>query len=263
MKHQTYSVFALAAVTALTLACSQAAPPPTSPAGAAPVETGAGPDGSTLKASAPVPLSPVGGVEISDLDPDLVITNASPTFVSDLPLAYVFEVFGDKGNLAYRSNPIPAGASGRTTHEIVGDLRQNEVHTWRAYAVYQGQRGPMSGTASFKTFDRFGVPCSGSEQAIVACRKAQYGFIPHGLLHEFLERVAHDLNRGGHEHAPYGRLVKTVGNNCHGYSCDIICSGQGNGQRQWDVLIDEDALQGPVWNRVAQITPRHCEFVLD
>jgi hypothetical protein len=33
--------------------------------------------------------------------------------------------------------------------------------------------------------------------------------------------------------------VKESGNNCGGYSCDIICAGQGSSQKQWDVLVDE------------------------
>lgn len=263
MKHQTLVAFSAAALTALTLACSQAPVPPTSPSGNDPANTSAGPDGSTLKVTAPRTLSPSSGEVITDLDPDLVIENASWKFVQGLPLAYVFEVFNDENVRVYQSPPVPQGADGRTTHEIDGDLSPDEVHSWRAYAVYQQQRGPMSNASSFKTFDRFGVSCAhhGAEQAIVACRKAQYGFIPHGELHEFLAKVAHDLNRAGAEHRPYGRLVKNVGNNCHGYSCDIICSGQGGGQRQWDILIDEDSLQAPVWNRVANINVRTCEFV--
>lgn len=253
--------FALAASTASVLACSQAPAPPTSPAGSAFSGTDAGPDGGTLKASAPVAVSPVGGVEITDLDPDLVISNAQGLFVPNLPLSYVFEVFDEDNLRVYQSAPVPQGAGGRTTHEIVGDLTQNEVHTWRAYAVYLGQRGPMSTAASFKTFNRFGTVCRGTEVEIVACRKAQYGFVEHEQRHEFTERVAYDLNRNGHEHAPYGRLIKDVGNNCHGYACDIICSGQGGAQRQWDILQDEDFLQGPQWSRVATPAIRVCEFV--
>lgn len=261
MKYNKLFAFAAAASTATALACSQGPTPPTSPAGSPFSSIAAGPDGATLKATAPVAVSPVGGVEVTDLDPDLVINNAAPTFVSGLPLAYVFEVFGDKGTLVYRSNPIAAGGGGRTIHEIATDLRDDEVHTWRAYAVYAGQRGPMSATTSFKTFNRFGTVCKGTEAEIVACRKLQYGHIPHHKLPEFLERVAYDLNVGGHEWAPYGRLIKDAGKNCGGYSCDIICSGQGSGQRQWDVLLDEDSFQGPVWNRVPEIAPRPCEYV--
>ena len=45
-------------------------------------------------------------------------------------------------------------------------------------------------------------------------------------------------NAAGVSGGPFGILEKASGNNCGGYSCDIICSGQGNAQKQWDVLID-------------------------
>ena len=259
MKHQRLIAFAAAVLTTTTLACSQTPAAPTSPTGNSFAGGEAGPDGSTLKTTPPNAVSPVGGVEVSDLDPDLVITNGQGKFVQSLPLSYIFEVTNSQGQAVYRSGQVPAGPGGRTTHEIDTQLADDEVHTWRAYAVYQGQRGPMSDAASFKTFNRFGTVCRGSEAAIVACRKAQYGHIPHDKLPEFLERVAFDLNVGGHEWAPYGRLVKTIGNNCQGYSCDIICSDAG-GHRQWDVLIDEDSLQGPVWNRVGEVNVRPCEI---
>jgi hypothetical protein len=257
MKYQRALALTAAITTSFTLACSQASDVPTSPAGAGIVGTEAGPDGSTLKVTAPAAVSPTGGVEVTDLDPDLVINNAEGRFVS-LPLAYVFEVMGEEGQVVYRSQPIQPGGNGRTTHEVDTQLQDDEVHTWRAYAVYSGQRGPMSAAATFKTFNRFGTVCRGTEADIVACRKEQYGHIPHDKLPEFLERVAYDLNVGNHEWAPYGRLIKTEGNNCGGYSCDIICSDRG-GHRQWDVLIDEDSLQGPVWNRVAEVAVRPCE----
>lgn len=260
MKYQRALALTAAVTISFTLACSQASDAPTSPAGAGIVGTEAGPDGSTLKVTAPAAVSPAGGVEVSDLDPDLVINNSEGRFVN-LPLAYVFEVMGEGGQVVYRSQPIPGGLNGSTSHEIDTQLDDDEAHTWRAYAVYSGQRGPMSAAASFKTFNRFGTVCRGSEVDIIACRKAQYGHIPHDKLPEFLERVAYDLNVNGHEWAPYGRLVKNTGNNCHGYSCDIICSDAGGMQRQWDVLIDEDSLQGPVWNRVASINTRPCEIV--
>lgn len=262
MKHNKLFGFAMAALAATTLACSQGATPPTSPGAASLTGTAAGPDGSTLKVDAPVPMSPVGGVELDDNDPDLVIANVDGRFVQGLPLQYVFEVHR-RGELIYRSNPVSPGADGRTSHETAVLLNFDEDYTWRAYAVYQGARSPMSNTAAFRTFNRFGVSCAhiGNEPGIVECRRAQYGTIPHDELPEFLRKVAYDLNRAGMEHRPYGVLIKTTGNNCHGYSCDIICSGQGSGQRQWDVLIDEDEAQIPVWNRVGDSVARACEFV--
>jgi hypothetical protein len=264
MKNQTYSTFAVAAVAALTLACSQGAAPPTSPGTTDPGSFPAGPDGSTLKVTAPVAVSPVGGVIITDTSPDLVISNATARFTEGLQLSYVFQVIDEDGRVVYTSPAVPAGGNGRTEHEVNMNLRLNEDHTWRAWAVYQGARGPMSSTARFRTFNRFGVSCAGagSEIAIVACRKAQYGFIEHHERQDFVAKVAYDLNVGGYEHAPYGRLVKNEGNNCQGYSCDIICSDAGGFQRQWDILIDEDVLQDPAWNRVPEISVRPCEYVL-
>ena len=262
MKYQKLCALAVATLTATTLACSQSAAPPTSPTGNNPGGADAGPDGSTLKVTAPVAVEPINGDLITDLDPDLVITNGGGRFVQNLELAYVFEVTDDENRVVYRSAPVAPGSDGTTRHEIDDDLESDETYTWRAYAVYQGHRGPMSAVTSFRTFNRFGVACRGTEVEIVACRKAQYGRIRHDELHEFLEKVAYDLNQMGHEHRPYGRLVKDTGNNCHGYSCDIICSNANGQQRQWDVLLDEDILQAPVWNRVPEIAVRPCEPVL-
>lgn len=261
MKKQHFLALAFAFSTAVTFACSQAAAPPTSPGVTEPGSTAAGPGGSTLKVTAPVLVSPTGGIEITDTSPDLVLENASARFASNLQLAYVFQVLDEEGVVVYTSPAIAEGSNGRTEHEVNMNLTHNEGHTWRAWAVYQNAQGPQSSPAAFRTFNRFGTPCFGSEQQIVECRKLQYGHIEHDQLPEFLERVAWDLNNNGHEWAPYGRLLKPVGNNCGGYSCDIICSDAGGMQRQWDILIDEDSLQAPVWNRVAEINVRECEVV--
>jgi len=261
MKHQTFIAFTAASALAFTLACSGQPGAPTSPTSLDPSGSQANADGSTLKVTAPVGVSPTGGIEIDDTSPDLVINNSTGKFVQNLALTYVFEVLDAQNRVAYRSNPVAQGGGGRTTHEVDLNLDPDGSYTWRAHPVFQAQLGPRMAVASFKTRNRFGTSCRGTEAQIVACRKEQYGHIPHDLLHEFLERVAYDLNRGGHEHAPYGRLVKNTGSNCHGYSCDIICSDANGGQRQWDVLIDEDSLQAPVWNRVSEIAVRPCEPV--
>jgi hypothetical protein len=261
MKNTSYA-FALAGLAAFSLACSQPPAAPASPLTGSLVSGEANPDGSTLKVTAPAAVFPVGGQELDDNDPDLVITNVTAHFLENVPFSYVFEVF-EEGELVYRSAPVPGGPNGQTSHETAELLDYDEDFTWRAYAVYQGHRGPMSETASFRTFNRFGPSCAdrGSELAIVECRRAQYGTIPHDELPDFLAKVAYDLNAAGMEHAPYGRLLKDTGNNCHGYSCDIICAGQGSGQRQWDILIDEDDAQIPVWNRVGDSVSRPCEAV--
>jgi hypothetical protein len=174
MKSRNRYALSIAIIAAASLACSEPASPPTSPAASDGAITQAGPDGSTLRVTAPSAIFPVAGVELDDDDPDLVIANASATFVQDASLMYVFEVF-DEGRLVYQSEPILAGDDGRTSHETAVVIAPDEEYTWRAYAVYDGHRGPMSSPASFRTANRFGVSCKGSELEIVAPRKAQYG----------------------------------------------------------------------------------------
>lgn len=262
MNDQTRFALAIATVLATTLACSQPAVPPTSPASVTDGASEAGADGSTLKVSAPNPVSPAAGAVVDDDDPDLVIENVAGAFVRDLPLSYVFEVFAAGDRMVYQSAPVAAGSGGLTTHEVGVALEFDQSFAWRAYAVYQGRRGPISSTVGFKTFNRFGVSCAHlrNEAAIVQCRRAQYGFMSVPQRVEFLRRIAYDLNRAPAEHAPYGILVKSTGHSCLGYSCDIICSNTGM-HRQWDVLSDEDAAQLPVWNRLGQIAVRPCEAV--
>src|SRR5687767_10511966 len=220
MKHQKLFAFVTAALTATTLACSNTATPPTAPT----PPTGGGGSDATLKATAPSAVSPSGGVEIEDLDPVLTINNASAQYLPDVALAYIFEVLNSANQLVYRSPAVAQGGGGRTSHEIGVTLNPEEVHTWRAWAVYQGLRGPTASAASFKTFSRFGVSCAhtGSPIGVVTCRHAQHGGMDHEEVVEFLREVAFDLNKLGiSDKGGFGILVKNTGNNCGGYSCDI------------------------------------------
>ena len=57
-------------------------------------------------------------------------------------------------------------------------------------------------------------------------------------------------------------LQKTSGANCNGYSCDILCLGNGRGQVQRDVLIDAEGSQIPLWGGPidpAVMAVRTCE----
>jgi hypothetical protein len=267
--HNRLLALAVAVVTAVSMGCSQSPSAPAAPSPADPASAGALPDGATLKVTAPTLMSPVGGVLVEDLDPDLVIGNSQPMFVPSLPLAYVFEVRNAAGQVVYTSSPIAQGGGGTTRHEIAIDLEPDTNHTWRAWATYQGQRGPFSETAQFTTYipGPGGASCAhlstgpNMELFVVQCRRTQFGFMSAADRVEFLRRIAWDLNRAPYsDHPPYGILIKIEGHNCFGYSCDIICSGQGGGQRQWDVMIDEDVLQLPAWGRVENATPRPCEF---
>ncbi len=74
-----------------------------------------------------------------------------------------------------------------------------------------------------------------------------------GQLVEFLRSVARSLNGNGISGGPFGLLRKGGGSNCGGYACDIICAGQGNGQKQWDVLGDAEGAQSPGWGGPATV----------
>jgi hypothetical protein len=70
----------------------------------------------------------------------------------------------------------------------------------------------------------------------------------HGQMLDFLRNVVRSLNRNGIGGGPFGLLRKQSGTNCGGYSCDVICAGQGSGQRQYDVLGDIEGDQTPGWS---------------
>ncbi len=72
----------------------------------------------------------------------------------------------------------------------------------------------------------------------------------------FLREVARDLNAAGFSGGPMGILRKTSGNNCDGYSCDIVCNPRREG---WDVLGDWDGAQAAAWIGPKDV-PDACEI---
>src|SRR6185312_16071204 len=136
-----------------------------------------------------------------------------------------------------------------------------------------GVQGPWSATQSFRTpaapppptpspspspspAPNPGGSCASrpTEQAVVECRRAQYGHMSDSEIVAFLRGVAKDLNAHPFSGGPYGILRKTSGHNCNGYSCDIICSGTiGH-----DVLADSDGAQIALWGGTVGV-PNACE----
>lgn len=62
---------------------------------------------------------------------------------------------------------------------------------------------------------------------------------------------------------PFGILKKDSGNNCLGWACDIICTGNGSQQAQYDILTAEEGAATPKWERIPQIAIRECVFSFD
>lgn len=109
-----------------------------------------------------------------------------------------------------------------------------------------------------------GAPPGSTPEQIIAFHRNMYGTpMTEAEVVAALRAIAIDLNAHGVPGGPFGILVKTAGSMCNGYSCDIICSGQGGQQRQWDVFVDSGptGTSNPVWREVGQpVTQRPCEF---
>jgi hypothetical protein len=224
----------------------------------------AGVNGATLKVTSPTLVSPTDHTVVADAEPTLVWQPVSLTSGSgDALLAYDWEVY-DAAGAKVRTEVV------RATNWVAQGLNYDQRYVWRvrAMASYIGTDGtvvnafgPWSETQSFITpvsplpvptaGSGPGAPCSSLMQPfdILACRRAQFGahMTPDQVV-VFEKSVASDLNKSAIGGGPYGLLRKSAGQICGGYSCDIICSGLGAGQKQWDILLDSDGVQTPLWN---------------
>lgn len=129
----------------LSVACGKSSPTPTSPTSLAGIVGEAAADGSTLKVTAPTPVSPVNGQQPTDLI--LVVNNAAAKFTTPVALTYRFEIHDAAGTLI---NAGTTGAgSGTTSFAPEAELEEGKQYKWRARAEYQGAFGPWSSDATF------------------------------------------------------------------------------------------------------------------
>lgn len=258
------SALTLALVTVAIVACTRSQVTPTTPTVDVPP-----PSASGLKVSAPTLVSPVGGVRIEGFRPTLVINNARTDHNVQAALMYRFEVIDlSSGSVVHDSGPVAEG-SGTTSHEVPSEFEAERNFQWRARAELPSVgNGPWSGTKTFETPPRprprplptTAACVSDSPLAIVECVRGQFGFMSNSQLVVFLRALAANLNSNGISGGPFGILHKPGGHNCEGYSCDVICSGQGSRQRQWDVLGDSDGAQIPKWGEIDRIRADFCEI---
>src|SRR5690349_14044022 len=108
MHQNRFLLCAAAALFALAVACSKSSPSPASPTSTEDISGGAAADGSTLKASAPNPVSPVNGSQ-----PDTVVLVASKSTgkFADIPLSYQFQIRSGS-SVVYDSGVVGGAASG-------------------------------------------------------------------------------------------------------------------------------------------------------
>lgn len=127
-------------VVALALACARQSTNPMSPSAIGAANLGAAADGTTLKATAPVAVSPLGGVQIAQgQQPTLVITNSTLAYSgNNSVLTYKFVVFNAAGVAVYTSPLVASGTGGTTSHTVPSSLDPEQTYTWYARAEYSG-----------------------------------------------------------------------------------------------------------------------------
>jgi hypothetical protein len=146
---KTLPMVGCACALAATLACNSGSDSPAAPSAAPPVvETGAAPDGSTLKANPPTPMSPTGDVRLTSRQPTMVARNADGKF-ANRTFAYEFHLMEDGGNVI-ASTTLSAGDS-TTTWNYTTDLARDTPYRWRVRATLDGAVGPWSSTSRFLT----------------------------------------------------------------------------------------------------------------
>lgn len=213
--------------------------------------------------TAPTPRSPIANAQLTGTRPELRVTNG----VAQGPVAQAFYQFQVATNASFSSivvNEESVQQSGETALVVPGVLSYATTYYWRARISDGDTVGPWSSTESFRTGAAPAPnpspapgPAPGGScvlstgQAVMECNRARYnGFMQPGTVVDFLKQSAKDLTASGINGAPFGILVKPGGYNCNGYSCDILCAGNGSTQRQWDVLSDSDGAQRPVFAEV-------------
>jgi hypothetical protein len=252
------TVRALAGLLAITAAgCGQSGAPgaPTGPTPSVSDSTGVTGVVTAMKITAPGPVSPADGSRLETRQPTLVVTNPTASHSPSASLRVRFVVLDPAGAAVHQSAPVALGA-GTTRYTLPIELEYDRTFRWSAEVVWNDTSGLSSPAQSFTTPSspepRAPVVdmCPGSSPLdIVVCQRAKApDFMHSGDLVNFLRSVAQNLNSNGVEGGPFGILHKGTGNNCEGYSCDIICAGQGGGQRQWDVLRDTEGPQVPLWS---------------
>jgi hypothetical protein len=244
MKRRFCLVPLVVCAVAVAVACGKSSPTPSTPSSAIPGDANANPDGSTLKATAPTPQSPLNGAR-PDQGVTLVVGNSSLKFANTgQPLSYRFEVYNSAGNRVYQSGLVPAGAS-TTTHDVQGELNVGEMHSWQARPELLGTVGPWSArtNATFIAPDSVGFMKGNELYDPLTQGKTKFGHIvgPHQWIPGVgLKLLAHE------SHISY-ELLETCSQcemsvittnvifNTKGGKTKIMCSAQG-----YDDIITND-----------------------
>lgn len=207
----------------------------------------------------PTLTDPINNELIQEFAPEFRLNNA-PRTGAPSGVSYILEV---APNSAF-SNKYAIWQFSEQPHQTAfqapAGLPPGTQMFWRAQATAGGIAGPWSDTGVFRTPVPVvvaptpapgGGACSTSstELGVVQCQRSNFpDHMSTSQIVSFLRAAARDLNKHGFSPGGFGILRKGGGANCGGYSCDIICSGGGNSQKQWDVLLDAEGAQSVTWN---------------
>jgi len=205
----------------------------------------------------PAPIAPIGGATTSSRSPEFRVRNSVRTGPAGA-VSYTFEIAEDQSFSAMVAIVTIGEQSAETKFTIAQQLKASTKHYWRVRGFDSNASSPWSLTQSFvtpaapttppTTPPNPGTVCNSSNpDTIIKCERAKYGYMSSSQTLDFLRASAKSLNRNSIPGGAFGILRKGGGANCGGYACDIICAGQGNDQRQHDVLGDADGAQTAGW----------------
>lgn len=124
-------------------ACSKSSSTPSAPS----VTPATGAGGSTLKTTTPAPQSPINNEQPVTTPIVLVASNASPTYASNVPLQYRFEIYDAGGAVVHSA--LTAAGSGATSYSVPIDLEGDRPYAWSVRTEYQGAVGAWAARAGF------------------------------------------------------------------------------------------------------------------
>jgi hypothetical protein len=155
-----FSTPGIALLAVVTVAgCSGSPQTMLSPSGSTGGSTAAAADGSTLKATAPILLSPEDGVRIDTRRPTLVIQNSTGKYV---PGTFTYEIEVTQvssGQVVYAV--IVPGGPGITEHPVTSDGLFDTEYRWRVRARLDSAFGPWSQPSTFRTVQQVVVGTPG------------------------------------------------------------------------------------------------------
>ena len=114
--------------------------------------TSVGAQAQTLKASAPVPVTPASGSVVTTRTPTLTTENAHGLFVPAV-FTYYFEVYDADAGMPLTASGVVGQGALQSSFRIPTTLEYATTYWWRVRAELDGADGPWSATVTFVTPD--------------------------------------------------------------------------------------------------------------